>query len=447
MATQEGFEAIRQQVAGLVDFPREDLGIELKNWLDLDTKHHRALLAKALLALANHGGGYVVIGFDNTTRQPAEGRPGTLEVYGQDVVNGIVKRYADPPFECIVHFPTRAADGKDYPVIWIPGSPVPVRAKRSGPDECPVKQDTYYTRVPGPESAPVPDGRAWDELIGRCVRANRDDLLDDLRRMLTGGLPKEAKPTAQEALAEWVSECMARFEDRRREAKADDVYAHGYWTAAYTIQTDGPAPSAPDFLAHLRAADDSRIGWPVWMTTLPGTRTPNLAGSEIECWLLNETTPDPGEADFWRASPQGSLFMLRGYQEDGDDQPQQFEPGTAFYFEIPIWRVGECLLHARRLALRLAASSAPIAFSVEWRGLAGRTLVPTQFARHVLPRKCSHGHVMASLDTSADDIGDRLPALTHHLTKDLYAHFEFMDVNESVVQSIVAEMRRHVPAD
>lgn len=142
MATQEGFEAIRQQVAGLVDFPREDLGIELKNWLDLDTKHHRALLAKALLALANHGGGYVVIGFDNTTRQPAEGRPGTLEVYGQDVVNGIVKRYADPPFECIVHFPTRSADGKDYPVIWIPGSPVPVRAKRSGPDECPVKQDT-----------------------------------------------------------------------------------------------------------------------------------------------------------------------------------------------------------------------------------------------------------------------------------------------------------------
>ncbi|MCV0369525.1 hypothetical protein [Filomicrobium sp.] len=44
--------------------PREDLSVEYKGWLDLRTNDHRALLAKASIALANHGGGFIIIGFD-----------------------------------------------------------------------------------------------------------------------------------------------------------------------------------------------------------------------------------------------------------------------------------------------------------------------------------------------------------------------------------------------
>ena len=49
----------------LID-PREGLDVEFKNWLDLDSDEHKAVLAKALMAIANHGGGFVVIGFDET---------------------------------------------------------------------------------------------------------------------------------------------------------------------------------------------------------------------------------------------------------------------------------------------------------------------------------------------------------------------------------------------
>ena len=48
----------------LVETPREDLGAEYKAWLDLSQNDGRATLAKAIIAIANHGGGFVVLGFD-----------------------------------------------------------------------------------------------------------------------------------------------------------------------------------------------------------------------------------------------------------------------------------------------------------------------------------------------------------------------------------------------
>lgn len=53
-----------QRLRELVTFPREDLNIELKRWLSPNDDADRANIAKALLALANSGGGYLLIGFD-----------------------------------------------------------------------------------------------------------------------------------------------------------------------------------------------------------------------------------------------------------------------------------------------------------------------------------------------------------------------------------------------
>ena len=48
----------------LVNEPRETLDVEVKEWLDLTDNDHRALVAKEIIALANHGGGVLVIGFE-----------------------------------------------------------------------------------------------------------------------------------------------------------------------------------------------------------------------------------------------------------------------------------------------------------------------------------------------------------------------------------------------
>lgn len=52
----------RHRLADLLVDVREDLDFEVKNWLNLRDSNDQATFAKAVLALANHGGGFVVLG-------------------------------------------------------------------------------------------------------------------------------------------------------------------------------------------------------------------------------------------------------------------------------------------------------------------------------------------------------------------------------------------------
>lgn len=58
--------------------PMETLDIEAKGWLDMDDVESKGAIAKALIALENHGGGFLVIGFteDSTgVLSPGRGSP------------------------------------------------------------------------------------------------------------------------------------------------------------------------------------------------------------------------------------------------------------------------------------------------------------------------------------------------------------------------------------
>ena len=96
----------RERLSDLLVDPREDLNFEIKNWLDVrESNEDKATFAKAVLALANHGGGFVALGLVETDSGvvEAEGRPTMLDRYGQDLINGIVQNYCDPSFHCAVH--------------------------------------------------------------------------------------------------------------------------------------------------------------------------------------------------------------------------------------------------------------------------------------------------------------------------------------------------------
>ena len=90
-----------QNLQQLVEAPSERLNVELKGWLDLADNGQRGTLAKGIIALANHGGGVLIIGFD-TDGDPAENRPEEFGSYSQDAVNDVVDRFADPGFHCTV---------------------------------------------------------------------------------------------------------------------------------------------------------------------------------------------------------------------------------------------------------------------------------------------------------------------------------------------------------
>jgi len=113
---------IQREIVALLDHPREDLNTEIKDWLDLADKGARANLARELLALANHGGGYVLFGFkETTTGWSASGAcPHELAHYSQDEVNNILKAHAEPVFECYTYH-LQSGVGDDHVVIQVPG--------------------------------------------------------------------------------------------------------------------------------------------------------------------------------------------------------------------------------------------------------------------------------------------------------------------------------------
>ena len=68
------------------------------------------------------------------------------------------------------------------------------------------------------------------------------------------------------------------------------------------------------------------------------------------------------------------MFLIRGYQEDSQET---FAAGQIFDTGLPIWRLGEALLHAAYLASLLKreeGSAITIKFRVLYTGLTGRVL-------------------------------------------------------------------------
>jgi len=137
--------------------PAEDLTFEIKEWLDLTQNVHKAKLAQAMIALANHGGGTVLIGYaeqENGAFIPAEPRPVNLSRYTSDVVNKISRAYLNPPVHCEVRHVTHPVSSLSLPVINVPGShSIPIMARRGGPQgQSSLQAGRVYIRRVGPTS-------------------------------------------------------------------------------------------------------------------------------------------------------------------------------------------------------------------------------------------------------------------------------------------------------
>jgi len=451
-----------RRLQDLLSRAHEELDTELKGWLNLSLEKDKANLAQALLALANHGGGFVLIGFakKNGSWEPVEPRPSNLDSYSQDSINDIVHRYAEPPFHCTVHHVSHPQSGKLFPVVVVPGHhKVPIRAKRHGPNEEHVHQNAYYIRRPGPRSEPPQSGQEWDELINRCVMAARDDLLERIRGILQGGpsVAQNKEESETRAFQDWIDRSLERFDSLVAEKLRDEKpsrYSKGVWYVAYTIRDIHPSIDRTKLLDVLREVRGHETGWPPWWIPSRKEIAPYPYDEVIECWLVDlhsssifgparsDVFRDSGHSDFWRASPKGMMFLLRGYEEDSDPHS---EPGTMVDVILPIWRVGECLLHAERLAKVIGKSvTTPVTILITWKGVSGRTLVSWATPRRILfdhrgPSR--QDSVTSEITVATNLISETLPEIVETLTKPLYETFDFFNVPPTVVREELLKMR------
>lgn len=157
-------------------------------------------------------------------------------------------------------------------------------------------------------------------------------------------------------------------------------FPFGWYRIDYALEGDLKEIELHRFQEILIKAKARNTGWPMfWVPTRPEI-TPYEIDGVLECWLspeevnINRTFRDAAHCDFWRASPNGRMFLIRGYQEDGQET---FPPGKIFDTTLPVWRIGEALIHAAQLGALLKqdeTNEITIKLRVHYTGLTGRVL-------------------------------------------------------------------------
>jgi transcriptional regulator with XRE-family HTH domain len=190
------------------------------------------------------------------------------------------------------------------------------------------------------------------------------------------------EPSAESAQENFVREAFARWRALTASLPKDSPgrFPHGWYRIDYAIEGEIKDIELHRFEETLRQAAVRHTGWPPFWVPRRREIEPREVDGTVECWLaptdkgdVDRAFADAAHCDFWRGAPEGRMFLMRGYQEDSQET---FPAGTIFDTTLPIWRMGEVLLHAAKLNALIARN--PDATSVRFRalytGLSGRDL-------------------------------------------------------------------------
>ncbi|HWU81120.1 MAG TPA: hypothetical protein VN158_13770, partial [Caulobacter sp.] len=181
------------QISGLLRKPSEALQVEVKTWLDPRVDADIAKLVKAIFAIRNRNGGYLILGLNNTTMQPDSYAldKGVGVLFHIDAIQGLVSRFASEAFEVVVAL--RERDGQVHPVIVVPeGVRVPAVVKRDlrgeGGKVLLREGDVYFRTLQSngtPSSARLAPSD-YAEMLEICFENREADIGRFLRRHLSG---------------------------------------------------------------------------------------------------------------------------------------------------------------------------------------------------------------------------------------------------------------------
>lgn len=426
--------------------PREDLAAEYKDWLNLSENSQKAILAKAAIAIANHGGGYIVIGMrDNRSQLVSVPRPDGIPDTEQDAVNAAIQRFATPEFHCEVYAVPHPETAVVHPVIVVPGGMiVPVMSKRNCQDI--IAQHRVYIRKPGPRSEEPQTGEEWRTLLHRCVQNGREDMLGSIRAIVSGRLePAALVPDAADELHRFAEGGRVRWQELVAELPENDEarFPHGYYDMAFKLIGAEPAPTLNELRNRLQAAQRIRLtGWTTFLHMNRPEWTPYIHENFIEAWVGREVDQrwlrTPAHCDFWRAAREGKLYTIRGYSEDGIDS---VPAGAAIDLTMPVWRIGEGLLFASRFAETFDGVES-IAVECTFTGLQDRYLTSVDGTRAMF------GDLHSRTDTvtlvgqpTILQVQDNLAEVMQALLSPLYERFDFFEAPFELFDTELSRLR------
>lgn len=418
---------------------------EVKTWLDMDSKSSKAKIAKELIALENHGGGYLIIGFDDKSMLPdEENRPAHLDEYSVDRINSIIAKFAEPKFHVNTTI-QKDSIWRGYPFIQVYwNTQVPVRSC-SEDTEKNIIENKYYIRRPWPISDIPKDWLEWDQFIKKCVLKQRREIADVITSFInqwwewilhrhfrfegdTWVEIDRLDTYVKQSLNKWKIE-NSKLEDS---SKTKNKYWYYYFSSRiiWTIKNKVHMKFLLDKIRNFR----KYTWWPIFLII---RKQPEFIDDSIELSLLDQWF-ESDHSDFWRVWKDGINFVLRGYQEDCRDD---YKPWEVFDLTIPIWRLWEYLLHILDLGNSLYEEGFQVIFEWEWNGLQNRTLVSLEEMRFIpWNYVCQDNIYKFRISIWDKEIQDILPLVLQKILSWLYEKFNLFEASYELYEEQAHQM-------
>ena len=389
------------RITSLLRQPSEGLQVEIKNWLDPRIDESIAKIIKAVFSIRNRNGGFLIIGFNNTTLLPDKCslNENVDKLYHVDTIQGLVSRYADRPFEVAVAI--RQRDGQRHPVIIVPeGVRVPVVVKRdlvtAGGKKLLEVGDVFFRTLlsnGSPSSARIARKASSDfpELMEICFENREADIGRFLRRHLSGFDGPVVEALLGTGNVEPTKELRERsfaVIDRGGEALEAEVNQRGLGSEFQRVEGAlimrvglvldparlGEMPTK-EFMNKISASNPQYTGWPAWLDSRDFAMEEHRAYVLDGIWQALIVQLDGGwspHVEFLRFDPTGEFYLQRVMQ---DDLSEKVRPGTAMDIVLMIYRVAEVLAVGISMARHLGWDpTAKAAFALRWTGLKDRQL-------------------------------------------------------------------------
>jgi hypothetical protein len=451
-----------QTIRNLIERPSESLSVEVKRWINPDDCEGIGKIVRTVIALRNHGGGYMVIGFDNRSFQPdTENIPPDVRAsFHVDKIQGYITKFASDPFEIAVEFGERG--GQTYPVIVVPpGVKTPVAAKADLllNNKKLVAADDVYVRSLRANNTPSTTKASWKDwptITEECFDNREADIGRFLRRHLIGVTPEtlNALATAMTGTGgqkvssdELLTGYLRESEERYRAVVSERGLSfppHGTWEVGLVLLGDVPAHQATkQFLNLLTASNPNYTGWPIWLDSREfGDRMarPYVLNGAWEALVVSLGTALSDQIDFMSLDPRGRFYLLRPLQDDISGSNRAPKPLTELDFGLPIIRTAEAI--AVGLAFARAMGCMPekcvLALAFRWKGLRGRQLTAwAQPGRYISPGRSAYQdevtvQVNVPLDVSASALGE----FVNQVVQPLYAVFDGFALSKEVVEDM-----------
>jgi hypothetical protein len=309
-----------------------------------------------------------------------------------------------------------------------------------------ISQHRCYIRKPGPRSEEPFTAEEWRGLLERCVHARRESMLDAIRTIVHGHVVATSPAASDSALATFGEIAISRWQELIADLPADDVarMPHGHYEIEIELVGVVNSGGVADTLRRL--AEASRIkhtGWGPFVQLNRAEFTPRPVDGHVEAWIgrpvADRALRDAAHSDFWRVSPNGMMFLLRGYDEDASDRVQ---PGTIIDITLPIWRVAEAMLFASRFARALDGGDPDIVVRCRYTGLQNRRLDCLTPGRHLsMEYTCHDPRAVVQAEATATQMDDNLVEVVHTMLAPLYERFSFFQLSRELVRTEIEKMR------